>query len=58
MTGFDSVTTGAASLLFGMATVPVTHMLQPIIANRNYLGVRFQRALTAFKGLALAPAFA
>ena len=34
MKGFDSVITRAASPLFGMATVPVTHMLHTIPANK------------------------
>jgi len=33
MTGFDSVIHRSRSLLFGMATVPVTHMLHPIFAD-------------------------
>ena len=33
MTGFDSVISSVRSLLFGTATVPVTHLLHPIIAD-------------------------
>ena len=33
MTGFDSVNTSSILLPFGMATVPVTHLLQTLSAN-------------------------
>ncbi len=58
MTGFDSVIHSLASPLSGMATVPVTHLLHTIIANRNFLGARFQRVQSAVQGFAFAPAFA
>ncbi len=59
MTGFDSVINGSASLLFGMATVPDTHRLQPIDAKTSVTarlekGLRFAKA-SAF---AFAPSFA
>ncbi|TSC58805.1 MAG: hypothetical protein Greene041619_351 [Candidatus Peregrinibacteria bacterium Greene0416_19] len=37
MTGFDSVITRVALLLFGMATVPDTHSLHTIDANSSIL---------------------
>ena len=57
MTGFDSVILHMRLSRSGMATVPDTHLSQPIIANRNYLGVRFAKVKAAFApsfGFALA----
>jgi hypothetical protein len=52
MTGFDSVISSVRLLLFGMATVPVTHMLHTISANYKQtfasLKARFARPSFAF----------
>ena len=56
MTGFDSVIHRDALLLFGMATVPVTHSLHTTAAK-----TAFQRALDVIASVftpAFAPAFA
>jgi hypothetical protein len=61
MTGFDSVTTGVRLLLFGMATVPVTHMLQTIDAKTS-VTARIEKAARFAQGLRsfafAAPSFA
>jgi ABC-type lipopolysaccharide export system ATPase subunit len=43
MTGFDSVIHGLCSPRSGMVTVPDTHLSHQPIANRNFLGARFQQ---------------
>lgn len=50
MKGFDSVIHGSASPLFGMATVPVTHMLQ-IIDAKTSVTARLEKGLRFAQGL-------
>lgn len=57
MTGFDSVISRVRSLLFGMATVPVTHMLHPINAD-NLVSKANRIAEGVLARLSLAPQFA
>gem|GEM_PF-3198026 len=57
MTGFDSVIHAVSPPLLGIADFPSPNP-RTIIANRNFLGARFQRVKNTVRGFALAPAFA